>query len=324
VAPARLPIRRRRRPREQEGKRISTGGNEETRLKVRFLPGSPLTTEDSTTSRDAPRRVPNLSTLLLASEVEPCDRRVQRTRHQVHIPLERLQVLMPRGPLHLLHGQSVAIAFRGDPYGRYGGRSLHTRSHGEAFLAIMQNRIRFGLLLLDEPESALSPQRQLTLLAQMWMRVAAGTSQFIIATHSPVLLTFPGAQILSFGGDALHPMSLEDTSHFQVTKGILQNPAVYWKYLRETEAADDQPIDTEARQLKIQRRRRSNASDVGSPIFRHSPSNWLARKNQPPRLRPSASPSRGRFLPGSRIDSKALARFLRLSLINAGDGMTVA
>ena len=119
----------------------------------------------------------------------------------------------------------------GDPYARYGGRSLHTRSHGEAFLAILQNRIRSGLLLFDEPESALSPQRQLALLAQMSMLAATGTSQFIIATHSPILLTFPGAQILSFDGEALRPTVLEDTSHFQITKGILQNPAVYWKHL---------------------------------------------------------------------------------------------
>jgi predicted ATPase len=147
-----------------------------------------------------------------------------------------------------------------DPYARYGGRSLHTRSHGEAFLAIMQNRIRSGLLLLDEPESALSPQRQLALLAQMWMLVAAGKSQFIIATHSPVLLTFPGAQILSFDGDALHPISIEETSHFQITKGILQNPAAYWKHLGETEVPDDERVDSEPRKPKTQRRRRSNAS----------------------------------------------------------------
>jgi len=65
----------------------------------------------------------------------------------------------------------------------------------------------------------------------MSMLAATGTSQFIIATHSPILLTFPGAQILSFDGEALRPTVLEDTSHFQITKGILQNPAVYWKHL---------------------------------------------------------------------------------------------
>jgi predicted ATPase len=146
----------------------------------------------------------------------------------------------------------------GDPYTLYGGRSLHTRSHGEAFLAILQNRIRSGLLLFDEPESALSPQRQLALLAHMSALAARGKSQFIIATHSPILLTFPGAQILSFEGDALRPISLEDTSHFQITKGILQNPAVYWKPLQES--ADDQkePLDTQPCRSKGKRARRSS------------------------------------------------------------------
>ena len=96
----------------------------------------------------------------------------------------------------LLDARRADPDFVGDPYTLYGGRSLHARSHGEAFLAILQNRIRSGLLLFDEPESALSPQRQLALLAHMSNLVAAGTSQFIIATHSPILLTFPGAQIL--------------------------------------------------------------------------------------------------------------------------------
>jgi predicted ATPase len=150
----------------------------------------------------------------------------------------------------------------GDPYARYGGRSLHTRSHGEAFLTILRHRIRSGLLLFDEPESALSPQRQLALLAHMSGLVVTRKAQFIIATHSPILLTFPGAQIVSFDGDVLHPISIEETSHFQITKGILQNPAVYWKHLRETEAADDKPINTEPRKPKTQRRRRSNASDA--------------------------------------------------------------
>jgi predicted ATPase len=137
----------------------------------------------------------------------------------------------------LLDARSADPDFEGDPYTLYGGRSLHTRSHGEAFLAILQNRVRSGLLLFDEPESALSPQRQLALLAHMSALVATGTSQFIVATHSPILLTFPGAQILSFDGEALHPIALEDTSHFQITKGILQNPAAYWKHLEER--ADD-------------------------------------------------------------------------------------
>jgi predicted ATPase len=159
----------------------------------------------------------------------------------------------------LLDQRNADPDFRDDPYERYGGRSLHTRSHGEAFLAIMQNRLRSGLLLLDEPESALSPQRQLALLAQMSMAVTAGSSQFIIATHSPILLTFPDAQILSFDGEAVHPISLEETSHFQITKGILQNPAAYWRHLRETTAADAEPTEAAAPASKRRRTRRSSA-----------------------------------------------------------------
>lgn len=122
--------------------------------------------------------------------------------------------------------------FWGDPYGRYGGQSLHTRSHGEAFLAILKHRIRSGLFLFDEPESALSPQRQLALLAHMAAQVSTGKAQFIVATHSPILLTFPQAQILSFDGDAVRPISIEETSHYQITRGILQNPGSYWKHLQ--------------------------------------------------------------------------------------------
>jgi predicted ATPase len=122
--------------------------------------------------------------------------------------------------------------FLGDPYARYGGRSLHARSHGEAFLSVMQERIGEGLYLFDEPEAALSPQRQLTLLAHMARLIDEGRSQFVVATHSPILLTFPGAEILSFDGDRVSPTTLEETPHYQITKGILDSPERYWKHLR--------------------------------------------------------------------------------------------
>lgn len=83
-------------------------------------------------------------------------------------------------------------------------------------------------MLFDEPESALSPQRQLSLLSLMSTLVSTGKSQFIVAAHSPILLTFPGAQILSFDGDVVRSTALEDTSHFQITKGIW----AYWKHLQ--------------------------------------------------------------------------------------------
>ncbi len=121
--------------------------------------------------------------------------------------------------------------FDGDPYARYGGRSLHMQSHGEAFLAILQNRIREGVFLLDEPEAALSPQRQLALLLLIHNLIEGGGSQFIIATHSPLLMTYPGAEIISFDNPDLKVIAFEDTSHYQITHGMLGDPARYWAYL---------------------------------------------------------------------------------------------
>jgi predicted ATPase len=121
--------------------------------------------------------------------------------------------------------------FWGDPYARYGGKSLHQRSHGEAFLEVFKNRVEEGLFLLDEPEAALSPQRQLALLALMSRRVKTGATQFIVATHSPVLLTFPGSVIVSFDHGALRRVKLEETQQFQITKGILEHPASFWRHL---------------------------------------------------------------------------------------------
>ena len=121
--------------------------------------------------------------------------------------------------------------FVGDPYARYGGRSLHMQSHGEAFLAVLQHRIREGVFPLDEPESALSPQRLLALLVLIHDLTERGDSQFIIATHSPLLMTFSGAEIVSFDTPELKPTSLEETSHYQITRGMLDDPSLYWKYL---------------------------------------------------------------------------------------------
>ena len=104
---------------------------------------------------------------------------------------------------------------------------------------MFQERIGEGLYLFDEPESALSPQRQLTLLAHMATLAAGGRSQFVVATHSPILLTFPGAEILSFDGDTVHPVRLEDTTHYQITRGVLESPERYWKHLVSRDEDDE-------------------------------------------------------------------------------------
>lgn len=104
----------------------------------------------------------------------------------------------------------------------YGGHSLHEQSHGESFLALMQNRFGGnGLYLLDEPEAALSPQRQLTLL--LLLHRLSIHSQFIIASHSPILLGIPGASIYSFDGGEIHRIKYEETESYQVTEMFMNN-----------------------------------------------------------------------------------------------------
>ncbi len=120
--------------------------------------------------------------------------------------------------------------FLGDPYQYYGGKSLHLRSHGEAFLEVFKQRIHEGLFLVDEPEAALSPQRQLSLMYLLHERAKRGGAQFIIATHSPILLTFPGAVIIDFDDPLLPPIKLQQTKHYQITRGILERPERYWTF----------------------------------------------------------------------------------------------
>jgi predicted ATPase len=106
----------------------------------------------------------------------------------------------------------------------YGERSLHEQSHGEAFLALIMNRFRGnGIYLLDEPEAALSPQRQLTVLSRIHALVR-DSSQFIIATHSPILMAYPDAWIYSCSPSGLERVEYTDTEHYQVTRDFLANP----------------------------------------------------------------------------------------------------
>lgn len=109
--------------------------------------------------------------------------------------------------------------------GGYGGISLHEQSHGESFLALLLNRLRGnGLYIFDEPEAALSPQRQLSVLARMHVLLAQ-RSQFIIATHSPILMAYPDAWIYCCTPDGLKRIAYEETEHYRITRGFLNNPS---------------------------------------------------------------------------------------------------
>lgn len=115
----------------------------------------------------------------------------------------------------------------------YGGRSLHEQSHGESFMALLTQRFRGrGLYILDEPEAALSPQRQLTVLSRLHELIDDG-AQFIIATHSPILMAYPDALIFQCGKNGIHEVAYQDTEHFQVTRDFLLNPERMLRVLME-------------------------------------------------------------------------------------------
>ena len=115
----------------------------------------------------------------------------------------------------------------------YGGRSLHEQSHGESFLALMLERFGGqGVYILDEPEAALSPQRQLAVLSRMHDLVRDDT-QFVVATHSPILMAYPDACIYRCDEDGLTKVAYQDTDHFKVTRDFLANPERMLRVLME-------------------------------------------------------------------------------------------
>lgn len=120
-------------------------------------------------------------------------------------------------------------------YARYGGRSFHEQSHGEGFFSLISNLEAGGLYLLDEPEAALSPQRQLALLRSIAEASQAG-SQFIVASHSPILLGIPGARIYSFDEGEVHRVAYEETASYQVTELFVNNRTAVLRNLLDGEA----------------------------------------------------------------------------------------
>lgn len=113
-------------------------------------------------------------------------------------------------------------------YGEY----LQQFSHGEAFLEIMKSRISStGIYIFDEPEAPLSPERQLSLMYLIWKHLQTHNSQFIISTHSPILMAYPDAQILEVSDDGIETKQLDDIKNYYITKTFLNNPELYLKEL---------------------------------------------------------------------------------------------
>lgn len=115
----------------------------------------------------------------------------------------------------------------------YGGRSLHRQSHGESFLSLVRNRFRGrGLYILDEPEAALSPARQMSLLVEIDRLVKAG-SQLLIATHSPIVMAYPGAEIYCLCDEGIRLTPYEQTDHYCLTRQFLNCPEQMLRRLLE-------------------------------------------------------------------------------------------
>lgn len=122
----------------------------------------------------------------------------------------------------------------GRVYDSYGGKSLHEQSHGESFLSFFKNRLgTSGFFIFDEPEAALSPQRQLSLLAIINQICKNPNTQFIIATHAPILLAYPNATIYSCDSGTVEKIAFTDTQQYLITKQFLDNPDRYMNYLFE-------------------------------------------------------------------------------------------
>ena len=116
----------------------------------------------------------------------------------------------------------------------YGGRSLHAQSHGESFLALVENRFGGkGIYILDEPEAALSPMRVMTLMAHM-QRLVDDESQFVMSTHSPMLMAFPGADVLQITEAGIERVDYRDTEHYQVMRRFLEAPERMLGYLLDS------------------------------------------------------------------------------------------
>jgi predicted ATPase len=118
----------------------------------------------------------------------------------------------------------------------YGGKSLHDQSHGEAFISLLDHKFRGnGLYLLDEPEAALSPSRQMSALVLINRLVKAG-SQFIIATHSPIIMAYPNSVIYHFTESVIRKIKYTETDHYNIARDFLNQPEQMMRVLFDEDA----------------------------------------------------------------------------------------
>lgn len=164
-------------------------------------------------------------------------RRLAATRRELESDLDEVKRdYAGRSPTAQAYARAAYEGQLGALRQRY-GEGLETRSHGEGFLALFRSRfVPGGLYLLDEPEAPLSPLRQLSFLVLLDQLVRQD-AQFIIATHSPILMAFPGATILSLDRSQVEAVAYDELEHVRITQEFLANPAHYLRHL----LAPDEP-----------------------------------------------------------------------------------
>jgi predicted ATPase len=138
------------------------------------------------------------------------------------------EIRLTLDPPDLFCPTSISHAYGGPP---------HEKSHGEAFLALAEHRFRSdSLFILDEPEAALSPARQLAILLRIHDLVRTGSCQFIIATHSPILMSYPNSKMFFLDEAGIRETTWKETEHYQLTKSFLDRPEVFLHHLLESES----------------------------------------------------------------------------------------
>jgi ABC-type sugar transport system ATPase subunit len=123
----------------------------------------------------------------------------------------------------------------------------------ESFLALFANRFEQGIFILDEPEAALSPQRQLSFLKIIHDLETSGRAQFLVSTHSPILLSYPGAVLFSLDGDSIREVDYRETEHYRITRDFLNAPERYFAHLfadsEDDGRAEEPPVVSAAEEV---------------------------------------------------------------------------
>ncbi len=176
------------------------------------------------------RRHPRVKLFLRAEDVFGFTRRIGREIAGLRELEEEFRDRLPDGSIGQIRATGLMAGQRRALAARYGAEP-QARSHGETFLGILQSRLApNGLYFLDEPETPLSPSRVLSLLALLKDRVAQDC-QFVVATHSPLLLALPGAEILLFEHERIQPAAYDDLEHVRLTRDFLANPQRFLRHL---------------------------------------------------------------------------------------------